>query len=82
MLSYGALARLQEIVGRTFTKLGTRALACEHVDGRLVCRVERTPGRHTRVRSPAGTLTMLDLNVSIRAEAASKPPAEALRNAV
>lgn len=67
LLTAGALARLQEVVGRTLVRLGTRAAAAERLDGRLVCRVERTPGRHTTVRAPIGTLTMLDLTVSVRA---------------
>lgn len=67
LLSAGALARLQEMIGRTLVQLGTRADHAARVDGRIVCSIERTRGRHTRVRSPAGTLTMLDLTVSIRA---------------
>src|SRR5690606_27545927 len=66
-LSAGALARLQALVGRALAMLGTQATVGEREDGPLVCRVERTPGRHTRVHAPAGTLTLLDLTVSIRA---------------
>lgn len=66
-LSAGALARLQELLGRTLTRLGTRAMIAERTDGRLICRIERTKGRHTRIHISAGTLTMFDLKVSIRA---------------
>jgi uncharacterized protein (TIGR02677 family) len=83
-LSPAALARLQEVIGRTLVRLGTRAVTAEREDGRLVCRIERTPGRHTRVHAPGGTLTVLDLSVTIRpagvAEATN--PAEELRSAV
>jgi len=65
-LSAGALARLQEIIGRTSIQLGTRATSAEWADGSLICRIERTPGRHMCVHAPAGTLTLLDLAVSIR----------------
>jgi uncharacterized protein (TIGR02677 family) len=81
-VSAGALARLQEVVGRTLAALGTRAAAAERTDGRLVCRIERTPDRHTRVQTPAGTLTMIDLTLSIRAATAATTPAEELRSAV
>ena len=64
-LSAGALARLQELVGRTLVRLGTRASVAEHADRILCCRIERSPGRPTRVRSPAGTLTLLDLTISL-----------------
>lgn len=80
-LSAGALARLEEAVGRALVRLGPRESVAEYSDGSFVCRVERTPGRHTRVLAPAGTLTVLDLTVSIRrlADAAS---AEERRSAV
>lgn len=87
MLSADALARVQELVGRTLTRLGTRKDSAELADGRIVCRIERTPGRHTRVQVPAGTLNMLDLTVSLRAradrESAGSPElAEGLERAV
>jgi hypothetical protein len=87
MLSADALARVQELVGRTLTRLGTRKDSAELADGRIVCRIERTPGRHTRVQVPTGTLNMLDLTVSLRAradrESAGSPePAEGLERAV
>lgn len=81
MLSAGALARLQEMVGRTLVQLDTQADRTERIDGRIVCRIERTPGRQTRVHSPAGTLTMFDLTVSIRAHA-DAATAEELASAV
>jgi uncharacterized protein (TIGR02677 family) len=64
-LSEGALARLQELVGRTLVRLGTRATVAEHTDRGLRCRIERSPERHTRIHSPAGTLTLLALTVSV-----------------
>jgi uncharacterized protein (TIGR02677 family) len=82
-LSAGALARLQEVIGRTLVRLGTRATSAEWADGRLICRIDRTPGRHTCVQVPAGTLTLLDLAVSIRgAGAAARDSAEELLDAV
>ena len=82
-LSAQALARLQEVVGRTLARLGTdRAAVVEWADGRLVCRIERTPGRHTRVDVPAGTLSLLDLTISIRAGAESTVSVGERRNAV
>lgn len=67
VLSTGALRRLQEVVGRTLRLLGTRARIAEYPDRALVCRVERTPGRHTHVHAPTGTLTLFDLTISIAA---------------
>jgi len=83
-LSPAGLTRLQEVVGRTLVRLGTRAVAAEGEDGRLVCRIERTPGRHTLVHAPSGTLTILDLTVTIRLAVAAEAPntAEELRSAV
>jgi uncharacterized protein (TIGR02677 family) len=83
-LSAGALARLQEIIGRTSIRLGTRATSAEWADGSLICRIERTPGRHMCVYAPAGTLTLLDLAVSIRGAGAvaadlTKVPHDAVR---
>lgn len=83
-LSPVALARLQEVVGRTFARLGTRGVAAEGEDGRLVCRVERTRGRHTRVHASSGTLTMLDLTVTVRPMRAAEAPhsAQELKSAI
>ena len=83
-LSSAALTRLQEVIGRALIRLGTRVLAAEREDGRLICRIERTPGRHTRVHAPGGTLTLLDLTVILRAASAAETTnsAEELRNAV
>jgi uncharacterized protein (TIGR02677 family) len=67
VLSTGALRRLQEVVGRTLRLLGTRARMAEYPDRALVCRIERTPGRHTHVHAPTGTLTLFDLTISITA---------------
>lgn len=66
-LSPGALARLQQIVGRTLIQLGTRASAGDWPDGSLICHVERTPQQHTRIGSSAGILTLLNLTVSLSA---------------
>ena len=65
-LSAEALARLQEIIGRTFVRLGTRASFAEWTEGQVICNIERTPGHHTRVYAPAGTLTLFNLAVSLR----------------
>lgn len=82
MLSPGALARFQQVVGRALARLGTHAMTGERPDGRLICCIERTPGRHTHVGSPKGTLTLLDLTVSITANVDWTPSAQELRNAV
>lgn len=83
-LSPAGLMRFQEVVGRTLVRLGTRAAAAEREDGRLVCRIQRTPDRHTRVHAPSGTLTMLDLTVTIHPAGAVEATnlAEELRSAV
>lgn len=73
VLSPGGLARLQEIVGRALVRLGTRSRVVEHSDRMLGCRIERSPGRHTQVHSPAGSLTLLDLTISITARRADEP---------
>ncbi|HEM45793.1 MAG TPA: DUF2397 family protein, partial [Alphaproteobacteria bacterium] len=75
-LSAGALARLQALVTRTLRRLGTSARVAEHPDRGLVCRIERSPGRHTRVHSPAGVFTLLDMTISItpRADLDAVPP--------
>lgn len=82
VLSSAALRRLQEVVGRTLRLLGTHARVAEHPDRALVCRIERTPGRHTHVRAPTGTLTLFDLTISIMAnltfERAPQEPADAV----
>lgn len=81
-LSTSALIRLQALVARTLARLGTRASAVERADRDLVCRIERSPGRHTRVHSPAGVFTLLDLSISIvphlDGEATSKELADAV----
>ena len=64
-LSQAALARLQEVVGRTLASLGTRGEVVERADRALICRIARTPGQHTRVHAPAGTLTLLDLTITM-----------------
>jgi len=67
-LSPSALVRVQELIGRTMVRLGTRALVAELVDGRMRCRIERTPGHNTRIHVVGGgTLTLFNLTVSIRA---------------
>lgn len=78
-LSEVALKRLQEMVSRTLLKLGTQGVIAESVDGALRCRVERTPGRNTAVHvERSGTLTFLNLTVSIR----HAPAASASEDAV
>ena len=81
-LSPLALARLQELVAFTLARLGTHAHTTEHVDRGIICRVERTPGCCTRVASPAGTLTLLDLRVSIAAKVRREPSAQELPSAI
>ena len=81
-LSASALARFQQVVGRTLAGLGTHAAIGERADRGLICRIERTPGQHTRVGSSAGTLTLLDLTVSIATNTDWTPSAQELRDAV
>lgn len=64
-LSVAALARLQQLIGRTLHQLGIRATGHQRADGAISCRVERTPGRHTTVSSTDGTLTLWDLHVTV-----------------
>jgi hypothetical protein len=75
---------LQELIGRALVQLGTRAAAVERTDGPVVCRIERTRGRHTRVHAPGGTWTMLNLTVTVRAAGAIATTSlpEALSSAV
>ncbi|HHH29495.1 MAG TPA: TIGR02677 family protein [Polyangiaceae bacterium] len=81
-LSAGALIRLQALVSRTLNRLGTRERVVEYADRALACRIERSPGRHTRVHSPSGVLTLQDLTISIaprrEREAVSREPADAV----
>jgi uncharacterized protein (TIGR02677 family) len=66
-VSAAALARIQQVVGRTLVLLGTRSQVALRTDGRLVCRIERTPGRDTCIHSPGGTLAIHDLTISCHA---------------
>jgi uncharacterized protein (TIGR02677 family) len=76
-LSALALRRVQEVIGRTMVKLGTRRSVAEHVDGRLRCRIERSQERNTRIHvEGGGTLTLLNLTVSIRAASERSEPTE------
>jgi hypothetical protein len=80
-----ALRRLQELIGRTLAKLGTRAVIGECIDGPLKCRIERTPGENTHLHvEGGGTLTLLNLTVSIRpvATPAIQKTPEALTDAL
>jgi uncharacterized protein (TIGR02677 family) len=83
-LSAGALKRLQELIGRTLTKLGTTAAIAEVVDGHLRCRIERTPARDTRIHvEGSGTLTLRNLTVSVHsAVSGGAEPGEELSRAV
>jgi len=50
---------------------------------RLICCIERTPGRHTFVQAPTGALTFLNLAVSVRGSGEiAMVSAEELRDAV
>jgi uncharacterized protein (TIGR02677 family) len=66
-LTAPALARLQQVLARTMHELHVRGSHHQRRDGSLLCTVRRTPGRHTAVRSPDGTLTLLDLQVTVAA---------------
>jgi len=65
VLSRAALARLQEVVGRTLHQIGTRVTGHRRDDGAIRCHIERTPGRDTALASIEGTLTLLDLRVRL-----------------
>lgn len=65
-LTAGAFTRLQELIGRTLSQIDTRATHHERPDGLVICAIERTPGHDTAVASPAGVLTLQDLDVSLR----------------
>jgi uncharacterized protein (TIGR02677 family) len=64
-LSAGALARLQQLVARSSIGSDVHAPERRCEDGSLVCTVRRVPGSTTVVHGPAGTLTFLDLAVTI-----------------
>jgi hypothetical protein len=64
-LSVAALARLQELVGRTLHAMPVRAARHTHVDGPIVCTVERVPATKTAVWSPEGRLTFHDLRIRL-----------------
>lgn len=66
-LSAAALARLQQLVALVVSELGVRSGAHERADGGVACRVARTPGRATVLRSPDGRLTFVDLEVQVAA---------------
>lgn len=68
-----ALARLQQVLGRTLHELDVRSSHHERRDGSLRCTVRRTPGHHTAVSSPDGTLTLLDLRITIAAADSDAP---------
>jgi uncharacterized protein (TIGR02677 family) len=79
-LSPAALRRLQELVGRALARLRVGAPRAVHAERGLVCRIARTPGQHTRVRSSAGTLTFLDLCIAVAPSHAQElAPTEAAR---
>lgn len=67
LLSATALARLQELIGRTLHRLGPRTDHVDRIDGTVSCRVERTPGRDLTVSSPEGTLVLSGLAVTVTA---------------
>jgi uncharacterized protein (TIGR02677 family) len=61
-----ALKRLHEAISRTLVKLGTHGTVAEHTDGRLCCRIERTPGHDTVVQvEGGGTLTLRNLTLTL-----------------
>ncbi|MFU8814484.1 MAG: TIGR02677 family protein [Pseudomonadales bacterium] len=80
-MSTAALTRLQQLVGRVLARLGVHAAAGEVADGLLICRLARTPGRHTRVSSSAGTLTFDSLTVTVRAAGAGAQVLQELADA-
>jgi uncharacterized protein (TIGR02677 family) len=62
-LSTAALARLQELVGRTLHAMPLRATHHMCTDGPITCTLERVPGSKTAISSPEGMLTLYDLRV-------------------
>jgi len=80
-LSERALRRLELLVGRALSRLGTRAQVAEHSEGLLSCRIGRTPGSHTRVESVHGTLTLFDLSVRLTLRAEGQDAQGDLRHA-
>jgi uncharacterized protein (TIGR02677 family) len=73
-VSAAALARLQQLIGRTSAGAATAATVRGGVDGRLRCTVRRIPGATTVVHAPHGTLTFIDLDITVDA-APSRPSA-------
>lgn len=75
-LSHPALVRLEHLLGGAVSRMGVRGERHDHVDGAIRCTVERTPGHHTTVSSPEGTLTLRNLTVTLAA--AEHPPGATL----
>lgn len=64
-LSAPAMRRLLELVGRSSHSSAVTAAERSITDGPLTCRLRREPGTSTVVHSAEGTLSLLDLQVSI-----------------
>jgi uncharacterized protein (TIGR02677 family) len=60
-LSSDALARLQQLVGRSLTQLGVHGASHERTEGAISCKVRRQPGRTTTVTCPEGDLSLRGL---------------------
>jgi len=60
-LSSEALARLQQLVGRSLTQLGVHGASHERTEGAISCTVRRQPGRTTTVTCPEGDLSLRGL---------------------
>lgn len=73
-VSVAALARLEQLVARTLQRLGVHGTRASHVDGAVVCTVERTPGHDTAVGSSEGTLTLCGLRITFAAADDEPPP--------
>lgn len=64
-LSAAGLARVEELVGRTLPQMTKDVATWTTHDRELECRLERTPGTHTELHSPDGTLTLWNLTLTI-----------------
>ena len=72
-VSSAALARFEQLVGRALARMPVQARHFEHDDGDVRCVIERAPRQATAVSSPEGTLTLLDLRITLRRVVAALP---------
>lgn len=68
-ISTAALNRLQHLVGSALTRMPRGAAGATVEEGSLACSLRRSAGATTRISSPEGTLTLLDLDIALERRA-------------